>query len=89
MLEKINVELKKLEQEKAALTNQIEFDKLVAEKVAEFKANLIVELNAEKDEKIKEIDFKVQCLENWKQELEQDNSQDVPENTSTADPRII
>ena len=71
MLDKINAEIAKLNADKVALTNPAEFDKLVAEKVAEFKENLIISLNAEKEEKIKEIDFKVNCLENWKAELEQ------------------
>lgn len=71
MLDKINAEIAKLNADKVALTNPAEFDKLVAEKVAEFKENLIISLNAEKEEKIKEIDFKMNCLENWKAELEQ------------------
>lgn len=71
MLDKINAEIAKLNADKVALTNPAEFDKLVAEKVAEFKENLIISLNEKKEEDIKEIDFKLNCLENWKAELEQ------------------
>lgn len=76
MVEKINKELEKLLLEKSALENgDLSF---IEEKVAEYKAQLIAEYNAEKDSKLKEVEFKIAVLQEWKDELAQAPVEDAP-----------
>lgn len=85
MIEKINAELEKLNNEKVAINNPAEMEKVINEKVAEYRQNLINEYNADKDTKVKELDFKIACLENWKAEIEEQEKADVQEQVESAD----
>jgi len=77
MVEKINKELEKLLLEKSALENgDLSF---IEEKVAEYKAQLIAEYNAEKDTKLAEVNFKISVLQDWKDELEKAPVEEVVE----------
>lgn len=69
MVEKINKELEKLLLEKSAL--ECGDTSFIDEKVAEYKAQLIAQYNAEKDSKLKEVEFKIAVLQEWKDELTQ------------------
>ena len=66
MVEKIDAEIKKLLEEKLALENND--TSYIEDQVAKYREQLLEQYNAEKDEKIKAIDFKVGVLQDWKEE---------------------
>lgn len=66
MVEKIDAEIKKLLDEKVALENND--TSFIDDQVAKYREQLLEQFNAEKDEKIKAIDFKVNVLTEWKEE---------------------
>ena len=66
MVEKIDAEIKKLLDEKVALENND--TSYIDEQVAKCREQLLEQYNAEKDDKIKAIDFKVNVLQDWKEE---------------------
>ena len=67
MLDKINAELEHCIALKNDLENE-DYEKVVADEVAKFKAELIEKLEGEKEAKLKELDFKINILQEWQEE---------------------
>lgn len=67
MLEKINAELEHLIKLKADLENE-DYESVVADEVAKFKAGLIEKLEGEKEAKLNALDFKIEVLKEWQEE---------------------
>ena len=98
MKDKINAEMQKLRLEREKLDNAAETQKYIEEKVAEFRNNLINEINEQKVEKLKEIDFKFSCLETWlkeiiaAEEIAQENAgiaEETTDNTEQQDANVL